>query len=147
MAENKEAFSIYTDEELMALINQGKVAAFDELYRRYSQRLMVYFVRMLNSNVALAEDALQDLFLKLVEKPALFDPTRSFKTWIFSVAHNTCKNFYRHQNVVKESSEYLKPDEPAHQENFYQLAARVDAALFKQLLFDVLNTLPPHKKE
>ena len=108
---------------------------------------MVYFVRMLNSNVALAEDALQDLFVKLVEKPGQFDRSRSFKTWIFSVAHNTCKNYYRHQNVVKESSEFLQNEDPLQQENFYRVAARVDAALFRQLLFEMLDTLPPLKKE
>ena len=47
--------------------------AFDEIYGRYSRRLMVYFTRMLNFDKNLAEDALQDLFLKLAEHPEKFD--------------------------------------------------------------------------
>ena len=74
MAERKERFSIYSDEELMCFLCKGEVLAFDELYNRYSQRLMVYFVRMLNFDKDLAKDALQDLFLKVAESPEKFDP-------------------------------------------------------------------------
>jgi RNA polymerase sigma-70 factor, ECF subfamily len=147
MAEEKEIFSIYNDEDLMRLISQGKVQAFDELYRRYSERLMVYFVRMLNFNKAHAEDALQDLFMKIVERPSLFDNGRSFKTWIYSVASNTCKNYYRHKEVMKQSENKLQPEKPANDEVFYLLAARMDAGNFRKVLDEVLNTLSPEKKE
>ena len=98
---DKSKFSIYSDEELMTFICRGEVEAFDEVYERYGKRLFVYFTRMLNFNRAAAEDALQDLFMKIAESPQKFDTSRSFKTWIFSVASNTCKNHYRHQEVVK----------------------------------------------
>jgi RNA polymerase sigma-70 factor, ECF subfamily len=147
MAEEKEIFSIYSDEDLMRLISQGKVQAFDELYRRYSERLMVYFVRMLNFNKAHAEDALQDLFMTIVERPSSFDNGRCFKTWIYSVASNTCKNYYRHKDVMKKSENKLQPEKPANDEVFYLLAARMDAGNFRKVLDEVLNTLSPEKKE
>jgi len=102
MAERKGRFSIYSDEELMFFLSSGEVLAFDELYERYSKRLYGYFIRMLNFDAALAEDALQDLFLKIAESPQKFDRNRSFKTWVFSVASNSCKNYYRHKKVVTE---------------------------------------------
>src|SRR3954469_25875604 len=107
MPERKDRFSIYSDEELMFFLGNGEVLAFDELYERYSKRMMVYFTRMLNFNRVLAEDALQDLFLKIAEAPQKFDRSRSFKTWIFSVASNSCKNYYRHKGVVTGSRNEL----------------------------------------
>ena len=83
------------DEELMRKINQGSEAAFTELYTRYSASLMRYFTRMLWNNRTLAEDFLHDLFLKIIRNPQHFDVNRKFSTWVYSVAHNMCKNEYR----------------------------------------------------
>jgi len=148
MPERKDRFSIYSDEELMFYLSSGEVLAFDELYARYSRRLMIYFTRMLNFDKDLAEDALQDLFLKIAEHPEKFDRSRSFKTWIFSVASNTCKNFYRHKQVVIQSQEeifYL--DTKVSESSFLKLANKLDAVEFRKMLEEILDELPPEKKE
>jgi RNA polymerase sigma-70 factor (ECF subfamily) len=148
MAERKDRFSIYNDEELMCFVSKGEVLAFDELYARYSRRLMIYFARMLNFDRDLAEDALQDLFLKIAEHPEKFDRNRSFKTWIFSVASNTCKNYYRHRSVVVQSREELQYlNGKVHENSFTNLASKIDAVEFRKMLEEVLDELPPEKKE
>lgn len=83
------------DEELMQEIRQGREAAFTELYTRYSTSLLRYFTRMLWNNRTMAEDFLHDLFLKIIKNPQQFDANRKFSTWVYSVAHNMCKNEYR----------------------------------------------------
>jgi RNA polymerase sigma-70 factor (ECF subfamily) len=94
-------FSTLPDEKLMLLIQKGKISAFDELYRRYSKRLLYYFYRMLGYDEEKAQDFLQETFFKVIEKPELFDTKRVFATWIFSVAYNLCKNEYRRMDVHK----------------------------------------------
>lgn len=42
-----------------------------------------------------AEDFVQDLFIKIIEKANLYDPERKFSTWIYSLAANMCKNEFR----------------------------------------------------
>ena len=148
MPVEKGKFSVLSDEELMLHLCNGEVLAFDELYYRYSKRLLGYFIRMLNFDKGLAEDALQDLFLKVAESPEKFDGSRSFKTWIFSVASNSCKNFYRHQKVVVNSNEELEYLEGNKSENeFLKAAAKIDATEFRKLLEEALNELAPEKKE
>lgn len=93
--------SSYTDEKLMQLTASGNQQAFTELYRRYQQRLYYYFFRMLDNSDELANDFLQEVFLKIIEKPERFNPDYSFKTWIFSVAYNLCKNEYRRREIRK----------------------------------------------
>lgn len=69
--------------------------AFAVLYDRYGARMYRFFLRMLARDTAKAEDFTQELFLKIIEKPHLFDANRSFRTWIYTVATNMCKNEYR----------------------------------------------------
>lgn len=66
------------------------------LYERYADRLYNYFIKMLWKNKELAGDKTQQLFLAVWEKSETFDHGRIFKTWIFSMAHNLCKNEYRY---------------------------------------------------
>ena len=96
-----------SDEELMNLLSKGDKKAFDEIYQRYSGILMGYFFKMLWQNKEKAEDMVHELFIKIIRKPAYFDPQRSFKTWVFSVACNMCKNEYKKAEVRKKSSNDL----------------------------------------
>ncbi len=70
-------------------------AALTEIHRRYSSKLLGYFFKMLNRDESLAQDFVQELFLKLIEKKHLYDPNRKFYTWIFTVASNMCKTEFR----------------------------------------------------
>jgi RNA polymerase sigma-70 factor (ECF subfamily) len=109
-----------SDEHLMTSLYNGDTDAFNELYLRYHKRALYYFYRMLGNSYEKARDFLQDLFIKIIERPDLFDPSRRFSTWLFSVAHNMCKNEYRRlhvrRNTVQEEnldlhSEFTEPDE------------------------------------
>jgi len=104
---NKE-YSNLGDERLMELVVRGDERAFGALYDRYSRRLLSYFHRMLWNDREKAQDYLQDLFTKLAQRPTSYDPSRSFQTWLFSVANNMCKNAYRHEEVVRAAARELR---------------------------------------
>ena len=105
----------------MLFISKGKEKAFNEIYKRYSKKLLFFFYTKLNKNEEKANDFLQDLFLKIIENPEKFDQSKIFSTWIYSIAYNMCKNEYRKnevRNIVtsgidldivskKESSDYI----------------------------------------
>ncbi|MDG1175680.1 MAG: RNA polymerase sigma factor [Flavobacteriales bacterium] len=97
-------YTSYSDNELMQLVVDKDSRAFSELYDRYSQMLANYFFKMLWQDEEKAQDFMQDLFTKIIEKPHLFDLKRNFKTWMFSVANNMCKNEYRKQSIRKNTS-------------------------------------------
>jgi RNA polymerase sigma-70 factor (ECF subfamily) len=93
-----------SDEELLGQIDRGDTEAFDELYRRYSRRLLHYLYRMLGEDEDRAQDFLQEVFLKVVEGGTSLGPGRRFAPWVFSVAHNLCCNEYRRLQVRREAS-------------------------------------------
>jgi RNA polymerase sigma factor (sigma-70 family) len=97
-------YSSYTDNELMQSIVDKNTRAFSELYDRYNGVLVSYFYKMLWQDKEKAQDFMQDLFAKIIEKPTSFDDSRNFKTWMFSVANNMCKNEYRKQSIRKNTS-------------------------------------------
>ncbi len=148
MPEKPGKFSIYSDEDLMFYIGNGEGLAFDELYTRYGRRLMGYFMRMLNFDKEEAEDALQDVFMKIAEAPEKFDRSRSFKTWVFCVASNYCKNYYRHRQVVAQCETELQYTVQKAEDDFFSgMSGRMDAPQFRLMLEEALNELPPEKKE
>jgi RNA polymerase sigma-70 factor (ECF subfamily) len=114
----KANYKSITDEDIMLAIQHGECQAFDELYLRYNERLYYYFYRMLGYEHSIAQDFMHDLFLKIIQKPMLFDAKKSFKTWIFSCANNMCKNEYRNKQVrsvvhnVENPDKYLDDIQP-----------------------------------
>lgn len=99
----RKNYKNYSDEELMQFIKRGKEAAFDELYTRYADKMYGYFYKMLWQNSEKANDFTQEIFLKIIEKPHLFDTSKRFSTWVFTVANNLCKNEYR-KNANKQKA-------------------------------------------
>src|SRR5690554_716463 len=93
-----------SDEQLVKLMSKGDERAFDEIYQRYGSKLAAYFTRKLKHDKEKGEDFMHDLFAKLIDRPELFDPTRSFKTWIYSVANNMCINEYKKMAVRSNTS-------------------------------------------
>ena len=116
----KKNISRLTNEELMTAIKNGNQSAFSELYERFNQRLYYYFFRMLGNDKEVANDFLQDIFMKIINKPELFKPGYKFTSWIFTVAHNMCKNEYRHREVRKIISNDENPDQFLTDENSYE---------------------------
>ncbi len=123
-----------SDEALMRRIAEGCEESFGELYDRYSGRMHSYFYRMLGRNTHRADDFTQELFLKLIEKRALYDPGRRFSTWLYTVAGNMVKNEYRRISRIPEPPQFRE----SFSENFSE---ELDNELFEQQLNQALDTL------
>ncbi|MFT4778835.1 MAG: RNA polymerase sigma-70 factor (ECF subfamily) [Flavobacteriales bacterium] len=102
-----KAYNKLSDEDLMHLAQSGNESAFSELYDRYADRLLNYFFKMLWKDKEMAEDYVQELFMKLVKNAGQFQEGRTFKTWIYSIANNMCKNAYRHHEVIERANTEL----------------------------------------
>lgn len=82
------------DEALMLLYQQGNQAAFETLYMRYKDMLYRYFVKHC-SDKHQSEELYQDVWVKLINSAARYQPKAKFKTYLFTIAHNTLVDFYR----------------------------------------------------
>lgn len=137
----KTDYRTYSDEALMASVQKGRAAAFDELYARYSSRLLRYLLRMLRDDDR-AQDFLQEIFLRIVENPDAYRPIQKFSSWIFTIAHNLCKNEYRRQEVRHMVSPHENPEALATEESDALSAeTAVEWSEFEQALWLALDTL------
>jgi len=74
----------YTDEELIALFQKGDERAYLELVRRYKDRLVNFVFRFVTSR-EMAEDIVQDTFLKLYTSSHMYKEIARFSTWIYTI--------------------------------------------------------------
>jgi len=100
----KKNYEKYSDEELMLLYIEGDRKAFEQIYARYGNYLVNYFNRKLWQDLEKAEDFTQELFGKIIDRPEMFDTSKKFKTWLFTIANNMCKNEYKRVEIRKSTS-------------------------------------------
>ena len=134
------------DAMLMSRIRLGDTGAFDELYNRYSNRLLHYFYRMLGGNEDLAQDFLQTLFMKVVEKPQRFKKGYNFKSWVFTIAHNMCKNEYRRLETIKRYFADIENDNGEQISGYNNFDDQIDKSKFRIALDQELAKIEPDHK-
>ncbi|GAB3659060.1 RNA polymerase sigma-70 factor [Echinicola sediminis] len=84
----------HTDPELVALLRQGDLNAFDELYRRYVPRVLG-FARTFILDTDEAEEAVQEVFIKVWERRSQLKSELNFKSYLFTAVKNQLYNRLR----------------------------------------------------
>ena len=116
------------DLELVAKVKAGEKKAFSELVRRHQKallRLSLRFVRDLD----VAEDVVQDSFIKAYERLASFEARASFKSWLFQIAVNTARNKLREKKEGSIDIEYVH----------LAVAPRAESALVHNSVASIIN--------
>jgi RNA polymerase sigma-70 factor (ECF subfamily) len=72
----------------------GQPQGFQWLLAQYGPRLRAYFLRVTRSN-ADADDLLQDIFVKLIERIKDYKHNARFESWLFTVAANLARDHIR----------------------------------------------------
>lgn len=101
MTESKHiSISGQTDERLMELSAAGNQKAFEMLFDRYNRQLIRFAYRYFHE-VQQCEDIVQEVFMKVIERPELFQKGKRFAPWIYTMTANACKNAVRNQSNRK----------------------------------------------
>ncbi len=95
------------DQELMRIVQGGDLSPASELYDRYSGRIYNFAFRFLR-NAEAAEDAVQEVFMKMIKHANQFHGDAKLSTWLFSITANWCRDYLRKaDNKPKESDDVL----------------------------------------
>jgi RNA polymerase sigma factor (sigma-70 family) len=96
-----------SDQELMKLVQAGDFSPASEIYDRYSARIYNFAFRFLKNSEA-AEDATQEVFVKMLKHANQFHGDAKLSTWLFSITANWCRDYLRKaDNRTKETEEVL----------------------------------------
>ncbi len=85
-----------TDNELIQLFQQGNPRAFDVLIDRHQERIFNAINFMVKDSY-LAEDLIQDIFIKIIGNLKLgkYNDEGKFLPWALRIAHNYCVDHFR----------------------------------------------------
>jgi RNA polymerase sigma factor (sigma-70 family) len=130
-----------TDEQLMAAYVRGDGAAFRVIFERYAPLLLRAMLRELYAREE-ANDLVQQTFLQLHRARADFDSAQKLKPWIFTIAMNLKREYFRRRKRRPERS--LDVDSGPEPAVGALGAARVDA---QRTLARALAALPADQRE
>ena len=107
-----------TDEELIKDFQNGNISSYNHLVFRYKDRLFNYIYQFVH-DIDLAEDLLQDTFLKLYTHKNSYKEIAKFSTWIYTIAGNFAKTelrkfkrrkTYSHSDLSFNDNEFIIED-------------------------------------
>jgi RNA polymerase sigma-70 factor (family 1) len=84
----------HSEQELIRLVKESDAKAFEVLYYKYVPRLSSFINFYFGKNIS-HEETIQDAFLKIWEKRALLDESKSFNAYLMEIAKNLVYNSYR----------------------------------------------------
>jgi RNA polymerase sigma-70 factor, ECF subfamily len=141
-----EATRSLADEELMQLVHDGDVRAFEVVFDRHASAAFSLAYRMCARRAA-AEDIVQDAFLSLWRSGSGYDPSRgSVRSWVLSVVHNRAIDALRRVGSkagLDVSDEGIAERLPAAESTDAEVERRDEA----RQLRTALDELPPDQRQ
>jgi RNA polymerase sigma-70 factor, ECF subfamily len=119
---------------LLSRLRDGDEAAFDEVHAALNARLYGFLARLSRSR-DVAEDLLEETWLRLVRHGNRLDPDTRLAPWLFTVARNLYVSYCRSRSLEESTAGLgLWPVSPAPPSPFEaaagsELARRLEAAL------------------
>jgi RNA polymerase sigma-70 factor, ECF subfamily len=144
-----------TDESLMIRFQSGDRAAFTVLVRRHQGPLFNFALRYLRSS-PVAEEVVQDAFVRVVQNAAEFKHEARFSTWLYTIARNLCidqtrKRALRRHPSLDEPRKAEERDGPTLGEQTADGKASVERAVvsleIRERVAEAIDALPEEQRE
>lgn len=131
------------DIQLMLRFKNGEESCFEQLVERHKARVFNVVYRFLGSHQD-AEDAAQEVFIKVYNAKNSYQPKAKFTTWLYTICKNTCFNELRKRKSVCVSIDdtiRLEEDTVPLQIADSSALSPADSALNKEKAFIVKNAI------
>lgn len=123
--------------DLIERLKNGEESAYAFLLKHYHKRLFVYLLT-LTHNDAVAEDIIQNVFLKLWEYKSRLNSEYSIQNFLYKSCYNEFINHYKKdQRRTYFEKEYIETIEPVIESDDINLLERK-----KELIFEGVSALP-----
>jgi RNA polymerase sigma-70 factor (ECF subfamily) len=130
---------------LVARLKAGDAAAFEAIYEAYRPRLFSFLVR-LSRRRDVAEDLLEETWLRLVARAATLDDDGPVGPWLFTVARNLYVSWLRSRSLDPSRTSELDPawPSPDRGDSPFEAAARSE---LERRIESALARLPSRDRE
>jgi RNA polymerase sigma-70 factor (ECF subfamily) len=133
-----------TDFELVKKYLDGDERAFNEIVRKYSEKIYWHARRMLGNHLD-ADEITQEVIIVLYKKLKTFNFNSSLYTWIYRITSNLCIN-YINKNKIRRFFSFGEPST----ENITtteDIVKNLEDREELRRVEEILQTLPPKQRE
>jgi len=95
------------ESRLIERLQGGDLAAFDEIFAEYRQRIYAYVLGFVHDS-GKAEDVTQECFVTLARKSASINPSMGLSSWLFRVARNRSIDYLRKHHDILPGDEFIE---------------------------------------
>ena len=114
------------DEQLVSEVLRNNTDSYRELIERYQSKLIAYVI-YLTGNHMLADDVVQDTFIKAYQNLQSFNPSLKFSSWVYRIAHNEA------MNAIKKHKRELYLDDVSDWDNFVDVRPEIGEEIDREL--------------
>ena len=138
-----------SDSKLLSLYSNGDEEAFAQLVERHKSRVFTTILLIVKDR-ALAEDLMQDVFIKAVKTigEGRYNEEGKFLPWILRISHNLAVDYFR---KAKRNPTYSADDNPlvVNSIEFSEMPVEIDNIQkeTRKKLRELIRTLPQAQKE
>jgi RNA polymerase sigma-70 factor, ECF subfamily len=141
MSSEKSAKVINTGQDLLSLIENGDKDLFTEFYSNYFRKLILVSDKYVNSTFV-AEEIVQNVFLKIWEDVSILPPIKSIKAHLYRSVVNGSINYLNKERSIEKH--HLKIAESFSSPDLDQLDEQNELIV---LLYDEIDRLPEKCKQ
>ncbi|MCC8133695.1 MAG: RNA polymerase sigma-70 factor [Tannerellaceae bacterium] len=130
------------DKAWILLLNKGEYTAFESIYRKYSG--WVYnFANSLLYDSCLAEDVMQNVFMKIWEKRYEIDPEETFSAYLFTISrHLVYKETRKQLNIEIPLAVLEDKSSPSD----FHTESQVELNSLKEYIDHLIDQLPESRR-
>lgn len=136
--------NVKSNTELVKLLREGDMVAFDAIYYKYCKKLHVFVLKYLKRNED-AEGIVQEVFIKIWESRGKIDIYASFESFLFTIAYNATMSLLRKRMSETKSREYLKSLQQVSSDE--QIIDEIQYRELQQRVESLLKQLTPRQEE
>jgi RNA polymerase sigma-70 factor (family 1) len=133
---------LHSEKNMLQLAAEGNEAAFVQLFYLYRHKLYSYVLKI-TANPELAQDMVQDVFLKLWKSRSRLDKIENFGAFVFTIAQNQAVNHFRRMTsetlMLSNIQDHVQVYERSTEEH-------IDHQEVQNLINEVLQRLPPQQQ-
>lgn len=108
--------NIIFEELLIEKLKKGDPDAFSDIFSAYYQDL-VFFALSYTHDLSVAENIVQDAFVKLWEEHENLNVTVSLKSFLLKIVQNKCIDWHRHKKIMNDHSDFIINNSPLFEYN------------------------------
>lgn len=132
----------YEETQLLAMLAKDSEFAFQLVFNRYRDTVYRAAMVWLKSPI-LAEEIVQDVFMKLWLQRAHLTGIRSLEAWIYAVARNQMLNGLKRTSYEWRIKEYWEKEEPHTEDSTDHLVRHNE---LKELIGKAIESLPAQQQ-